>query len=1156
MKVWPLALTKTLGNFNDNAFKAVVTFVALANETEPGRRSAIIAIGSMMFMMPYVIFPTVSGWVGDRFNKRNVLVAAKLAELIIMALATVFFVLLATGTCTWVPLLGLITLMALQSTFFTPAFLGVLPESFEEHDLPRANGIIELSAFLGIILGTGSAAAMLAMASPDTTGGAILLGSFFILIAIAGMISAKYIEDTKSTCSNERLGFQLVWNYFRDYRYAWQTRPILLCILGHTVAMSIGMLVLTSLFSFVPDDLGKPGKIWVSVLQVAGAVGIGLGNVIAAKLSDHKAEFGLVPIGVGGTAVFLLGLILSVNVWMALVCCAGVGIFIGVFSLPMMVYLQDRTPSAVRGKTMATMNAIAFFCMFLISLGMFMLTGGSADPLPVGGDWLDGLRAHAGTLTMRDLYAIGLVGLVFASAYAFWLLPDFLCRFLVVLATRTVYKMRVTHADRVPHEGPALIIANHVSYADGFLIGSATSRFVHFLIAEEYYEKPLIKRFGKWAGLVSVPDSGGPKALRASMDKVKDLLRAGEVVCIFPEGRLTGNGAIGEFKRGFLKMIPQDVDVPIIPVNLALMWGSVFSRKYDRLKLRRPQRFPYPAIISFGERLPLDITPSRARLAISELHSEALADATPAEQVLPEFVSRLFRLGTRYQWLKDSTGEDLPNSQVLIGAHLSANIFREAASEDERYIAFILPPSSKAAILALGAMFADRAPVFLNFTASADGIDYAIKSCGIRRIYTSRAFIEAAKLPMRDDYVFLEDIGQGFSKQEKFWASVRGLAMPSWMARRRFYPTIGRSVHETATVLFSSGSTGTPKGVVLTHHNFMTNALTVSQIIDLKANDCIFAALPFFHSFGFMATFWLPMVSGVRALYHPNPVDAVAVGKIIEFEKCTILFATPTILQMYIRKCTREQFASLRLVVTGAEKLRPKVAEKFAEKFGIVPIEGYGTTELSPVVSANMPLSVHDIGKSAGKPGSVGQSLPGVTVKIVDPDTRKTLECNEDGLLLVKGPNVMREYLGEPEKTAAALQDGWYNTGDIARLDEEGYIYITGRLSRFSKIGGEMIPHGGLEEEIHQVLGVRDRTLAVVTGVADSAKGERLVVLHLELEMEISAIISGLRERGMPNLWIPKAGDFHRIDAIPLLGTGKLDLRGIRELAESKSRKK
>lgn len=1155
MKVWPLALTKTLGNFNDNAFKAVVTFVALANETDPGRRSAIIAIGSMMFMMPYVIFPTVAGWVGDRFNKRRVLVAGKLAELIIMLLATVFFVLLSIDICTWVPLLGLITLMALQSTFFTPAFLGVLPESFEERDLPRANGFIELSAFLGIILGTGSAAAMLAMASPDTPSEALVLGSFFVLIAIAGMISAKFIEDTKSSCTDERFGIQLLLHYFRDYRYAWQTRPILLCILGHTVAMSIGMLVLTSLFSFVPDDLGKSSKIWVSALQVAGAVGIGLGNVIAAKLSDHKAEFGLVPIGVGGTAIFLLGLILSVNVWMALICCGGVGIFIGVFSLPMMVYLQDRTPPAVRGKTMATMNAVAFFCMFLISLGMFMLTGGSADALPANGDWLDTMRASAGTLTMRDLYIIALVGLVFASAYAFWLLPDFLCRFLVVLATRTVYKMRVNNPERVPHEGPALIIANHVSYADGFLIGAATSRFVHFLISDEYYQKRFIKPFGKWAGLVSVPDSAGPKALRATMDTVKDLLRQGEVVCIFPEGRLTGNGAIGEFKRGFLKMIPEDVDVPIIPVNLALMWGSVFSRKYDKLKLRRPQRFPYPVIISFGERLPLDISPSRARLAISELCSDALIDATPAEQVLPEYASRLFRLNSRYQWLKDSTGEDLPNGQVLIGAHLFADVFRKAAGDDEAYIAFILPPSTKAAVLALGAMFADRAPVFLNFTASADGINYAIKTCGIRRIYTARAFIEGAKLPMRDDYVFLEDIGKDFSKSQKFSASIRGLAMPSWMARRRYFPTVGRSVHETATVLFSSGSTGTPKGVVLSHHNLMTNALTVSQIIDLKANDCIFAALPFFHSFGFMATFWLPMISGVRALYHPNPVDAVAVGKIIEFEKCSILFATPTILQMYIRKCTPEQFASLRLVITGAEKLRPKVAEKFAEKFGIMPIEGYGTTELSPVVSANMPPSVHDIGKIAGKPGAVGQSIPGVTVKVVDPDTRDPLPPNEDGLLLVKGPNVMREYLGEPEKTAAALQDGWYDTGDIARLDEEGYIFITGRLSRFSKIGGEMIPHGGLEEEIHQVLGVRDATLAVVTGIADSAKGERLVVLHLGLEMEVQAIISGLRERGMPNLWIPKAGNFHLVEEIPLLGTGKLDLRRIRELAETKSAK-
>ena len=269
-------------------------------------------------------------------------------------------------------------------------------------------------------------------------------------------------------------------------------------------------------------------------------------------------------------------------------------------------------------------------------------------------------------------------------------------------------------------------------------------------------------------------------------------------------------------------------------------------------------------------------------------------------------------------------------------------------------------------------------------------------------------------------------------------------------------------------MLFSSGSTNLPKGIVLSHGNLNSNIKSVTEVLDLGEEDRILGSLPIFHSFGFLATMWLPLFLNIPVIYHPNPLDAVNIGSLIRKYKCTILFATPTFLLSYIRKCSRTDFQSLRMVITGAEKLPPQIARQFFEKFGILPMEGYGCTELSPVVSINVPENLKNIGKSCGKEGSVGKAIPCVQLKIIDPDTHDELKANAEGLLLVKGPSVMQKYLNDPEKTNEVLQDGWYNTGDIAKIDErKGYLFITGRLSRFSKIAGEMVSHGGCRTD-HQ----------------------------------------------------------------------------------------
>jgi acyl-[acyl-carrier-protein]-phospholipid O-acyltransferase/long-chain-fatty-acid--[acyl-carrier-protein] ligase len=360
---------------------------------------------------------------------------------------------------------------------------------------------------------------------------------------------------------------------------------------------------------------------------------------------------------------------------------------------------------------------------------------------------------------------------------------------------------------------------------------------------------------------------------------------------------------------------------------------------------------------------------------------------------------------------------------------------------------------------------------------------------------------------------------------------------------------------DVLTVIFTSGSTGEPKGVMLTYRNVSSNVDAVDQVIQLRPGDTMLGILPFFHSFGYTITMWGPLSLDIRAAYHFSPLDAKAIGKIAERVKATILLATPTFLRSYIKRCTPEEFASLDVVVVGAEKLPMPLAGSFEERFGVRPVEGYGATELSPLVSVNVPPSRSHHQEVDAKEGTVGRPVPGVAAKVVDPDSFEELPQGTAGMLLITGPNVMLGYMNQPKKTEEVIRDGWYVTGDIARIDADGFIQITGRESRFSKIGGEMVPHIGIEEAIEKIVGIEDDhelPRVVVTAVSDVKKGERIVVVHRELPKPPAEIVAELRAAGLPNLWIPGTDSFMQVEEIPVLGSGKLDLKAIADLAKSK----
>jgi acyl-[acyl-carrier-protein]-phospholipid O-acyltransferase/long-chain-fatty-acid--[acyl-carrier-protein] ligase len=611
----------------------------------------------------------------------------------------------------------------------------------------------------------------------------------------------------------------------------------------------------------------------------------------------------------------------------------------------------------------------------------------------------------------------------------------------------------------------------------------------------------------------------------------------------------------------------KDVEAPIIPVALDGVWGSIFSFERGRFLWKWPRHIPHPVTVNYGKPLPHTATPFEVRQAVQELMVEAWAFRKQHMRTL----HRSFVRTARTRPFRFAMA-DAQNPRVRFGGALTRTVFLgrrlKKVWRDHKMVGLLLPPSVPGALVNFAAMLGGKVPVNLNYTVSEETLASCIRQCEIKTVITSKSFLEKVKIKVPCETVFLEELVAKPGLGEKLAAILIAFLFPAGLLERALGCETKVELDDLATVIFSSGSTGEPKGVMLSHYNIGANIEQMEQVFGLGKRDCVLGVLPFFHSFGFTGTLCLPAVVGVGAVYHPNPLDAKTIGPLIRDYSITFLLATPTFLQLYMRGCAPEDFGSLRVVMTGAEKLPERLANAFEEQFGIRPLEGYGCTECAPAVAVN----THDF-RSAGirqvgaKRGKIGHPLSGMSIKIIDPDSRAPLPMGQPGLMLVRGPNVMQGYLGKPEKTAEVLipdealpgtagfspassppSARWYLTGDIAAIDEDGFLQITDRLSRFSKIGGEMVPHIKVEERLHELAGSTEQTF-VVAGVPDEKKGERLVVLHKLTDAQLQLTLEKLAQTDLPNLWKPRADQFFHVDSFPMLGTGKLDLRKVKELA-------
>jgi len=717
-----------------------------------------------------------------------------------------------------------------------------------------------------------------------------------------------------------------------------------------------------------------------------------------------------------------------------------------------------------------------------------------------------------------------------------------------MLVTRTCYRFRVRGLDNLPAYDPALLVCNHVSLMDAVLVMSSQQRRIRMLMSREQYEQAgwLTRKIVDLAKVILIHSQDNPKKLLQSLKTARTAMDEGYLVCIFAEGALSRTGMMRPFKQGFERIV-KGSDYPIIPVYIGGAWGSVSSFYQGMPKIRLRKDFRYPVSVHYGAPIPTTSSAFEVQQAVSELSVEAFELVKERRKSLGhEFIDSV-----RRNWNKlataDSSGRELKFGELLIASLLLRDRLRGRTEKSEHSIGILLPTGSGSTITNLATTLDRRISVNLNYTAPATSVASAQAQCEIRSVLTSRKFLERLpKMPLGENVLYLEDLLADISGKEKFFTFLKARLWPACFLIGGVQPV---QPDDVATILFSSGSTAEPKGVMLSHHNLLSNMESFRSVVSPKREDVMLATLPFFHSFGYTVTLWFPLLSGISTACHTNPLEGETIGKLAEKYHASILLTTPSFLLAYVRKIKPEQFKHLRYAFTGAEKLQPRVAQMFEKRFGVQPLEGYGATELSPVCALSLPnVTVDNLEETGNREDRLGRVLPGMAMKIVHPDTKVTLAPGEEGLIYVKGPNVMLGYLNKEELTASVLHDGWYDTGDIGLMDVDGFFAITGRLSRFSKLGGEMISHGAVEEALQAAFGLGSDALVVIA-IDDDRKSEKLCVFHTAEALNEDSIREQLKALDIPNLWKPNPKDWRLLGTLPLLGTGKLDYRAMKALA-------
>jgi acyl-[acyl-carrier-protein]-phospholipid O-acyltransferase/long-chain-fatty-acid--[acyl-carrier-protein] ligase len=1118
--------------FNDCAAKfmliALTQQLARAHGDDP---KPVVSLIMGMLILPYVLFGPVCGWLADRFPKRTVLNRVLIAQIGVMA-ALGLALLLKSFWGAMVCFFFLSVVMAVLS----PAKRGILLEYVGPGHLSRFVGYMEMFNITAMLVGSYAGGQLFSRwleAGGDPWVAAMKVAW---LLTGFGIVAWLFFQVAKPTLAQSQEPFR--WNlwvrHFSDLGNVWHDRPLWRATMGICFFYGLGgylALLMPQIAYELQGGGAQTGAVSSNLMLIVG-VGTLFGNLSAGLLSRRGVEIGLAPLGGALLTVTLLALgfqSLGGLPFKALLVLAGFAS--GFFLVPLYAYIQQQAGNERRGRVLAGVS-------LLDSLAGVAVTG---FYLLVAGDKTLAVNPH-GQIFLLAVLTLGML------LYGVWHIPHHTVCTVMRLIGPLFYRVKTRGTENIP-EGGALMICNHLSYVDAVVLQVASPRPVRFIAFAGFAKNPFLRFAFRAAGVIPVTPNKPMKGIRLAWDAIK----AGELVCVFPEGAISRTGQLLGLKRGF-GLIAELAKVPVVPAVIDGLWGSIYSFAGNKYLWKSPRLMPTPVCVLFGKPIPYELAGlSSARRALLDLGEEAFQERPVLKRHLAREAVRALAKHPRHRVVVDRMGERRAMSAAELVGVAAVLARRLRATVAESRIGIVLPPGAGAFIANLAVACAGKTPVNLNFTTGRASLEASLRLGEIRTVITAEAM--QAKLP---NFPFPErtldlkkEIEAAGGKRAILPWLLAAYVLPNqWIADLMGLPRTGDQAE--AALLFTSGSSGEPKGVVLSHRNIIANCEQISSLSILPESSSLLGCLPIFHSFGFTVTLWYPLFRGCGVITVPNPLETRKIVEAIQQERVTVLLGAPTFIRPMLKRATKEELRTLRLVFTGAEKLPMELYDSFLKQFGIEILQGYGLTETTPVASINQdhpPITTsraeHQEGKRAG---SVGRLMPGSTARIIDPDTGMDLPITNTGILWLKGANIFTGYLKDKEKTATALKDGWFITGDLGRMDEDGFLYIEGRLSRFSKIGGEMVPHGTVEQHLFSAFGwdQNESLSAVILGVPDSSKGEALVLLTTH-EVTLAEVRAKLLETGLPNLWLPKL--VCRVDHIPLLATGKTDLKGCRAIA-------
>lgn len=1103
----------------------------------------LMAVVNALILLPFILLFSPAGFFSDRFAKHRVIRVTAWSGVAITLMIT------ACYYAGWFAAAFALTfLLAVQSAIYSPAKYGYIKELVGTERLAHANGAVQAITILGILLGTFVFSGLfeillLQRSTADTT--VILeriapLGWLLVLLASVELVlSYRLPQRSHPDPQKEFLVKRYVrLTYLKQNLNALRSRPVIwLSIVGLSTFWAIAQVLLAAFPDFAEAHLHQTNTLVIQGLLACSGLGIITGAILAGRFSQKHIETGLVPLGALGIAV-TLAVLPTLNSYTALAFNFTVlGMMGGLFIIPLNALIQYYAREQELGTVLAGNNWVQNVTMlgFLCLTVVFAALGLSSAML-------------LGLLTV-----VAVVG----TGYTVKQLPHSFVRFLASLLFKHRYRIDVLNFNKLPARGGVLLLGNHISWIDWALVQIACPRPVRFVMQREIYNrwylKPLLNRLGM------IPISSGNS--KEALSRINTLLRNGEVICLFPEGAISRNGHLGKFHSGYERTIEGVENAVIVPFYLRGLWGSAFSRSAGKLRdetslLDRSLGNRRDIIVAFGEPLPLNTRTAELKQKIFELSVDAWEQHTHNLDPLALTWLKTAKRNRMQHFMVDGEGTTFTYGRTLAATLAFAKAMRRYTKDAN--VGLVLPASSASLISNMAVLLNGQTTVNLNYTSSVDAVQGSVRAASISTVFTSRRFME--KLEQRGiaitamlaetNVVFLEDVKATLSK----WDLVRAMLF-SFLPAVVIYWLLGRQrqLDDPAAILFSSGSEGIPKGVVLSHRNIIANCKQISDVLDTRTYDVFMNSLPPFHSFGLTVTTMMPMLEGVPVVCHPDPTDVIGIAKAIARYRATVLCGTATFLRLYTRNTKVEPLMldSLRIVVAGAEKLQERVRSEFELKFNKKIFEGYGTTETTPVISVNIPDMLDSVYwklQHGNKPGTVGMPLPGSSIRIVDPDSLQTLAPGEDGLILVSGTQLMLGYLNDPEKTAQVIVNldnrRWYKTGDKGHLDEDGFLTIVDRYSRFAKIGGEMISLGAVEEKAREILHDPELELAAVA-VSDEKKGERIIlsITGNPDETAASEIRQQLLSGGMEGLMLP--AEIRVMPELPKLGSGKMDYKNL-----------